>query len=251
MAENYCATVGFSAITSANVVGYATQKIIGGKLSCVAYQFADVGANEDFASIATLSTTGLTAGQFETMETEAPCIMFYNGSTYDYYYYISDAYNAEGNEVTAWAIPAGDVATDTKKLGTGFWLRVPEATCTEGTLTAAGQVGTGSTKTVNIDQGLTLVGNPFPTAANLSKVETTGLTAGQFETMETEAPCIMVYNGSTYDYYYYISDAYNADGNEVTAWANPAGDAVIDGITVTGEAFWVRSPTAGKLTFSL
>ena len=232
-------------------MGYATQKISGGKLSCVAYQFSDVGANEDFASIATLSTTGLTAGQFDTMETDAPCIMFYNGAAYDCYYYISDAYDAEENMVTAWADPSGNAATFTKMLGTGFWLRVPEATCTEGTLTAAGQVGTGSTKTVNIDQGLTLVGNPFPTAANLSKVETMGLTAGQFDTMETDAPCIMVYNGSAYNCYYYISDAYDAEENTVTAWADPSGNAVTDGVTVTGEAFWVRSPTAGKLTFSL
>ena len=246
-----CATVGFSAITSANVVGYATQKISGGKLSCVAYQFSDVGAKEDFASIATLSTTGLTAGQYDTMNTDAPCIMFYNGSSYDCYYYISDAYNADGDTVTAWADANGDAADATQELGTGFWLRVPEATCTEGTLTAAGQVGTGSTKTVNIDQGLTLVGNPFPTAANLSKVETTGLTAGTYDTMNTDAPCIMVYNGSAYDCYYYISDAYDADGNGVTAWADTNGDAITDGITVTGEAFWVRSPTAGKLTFSL
>ena len=153
--------------------------------------------------------------------------------------------------MTAWVNPAGDVATDTKKLGTGFWLRVPEATCTEGTLTAAGQVVTASTKTVDIDQGLTLVGNPFPAAANLSKIETTGLTTGQFDTMETDAPCIMVYNGTAYDYYYYISDAYDTDENTVTAWADPSGNAVTDGITVTGEAFWVRSPSVGKLTFSL
>ena len=69
--------------------------------------------------------------------------------------------------------------------------------------------------------------------------------------MNTDAPCVMVYNGSTYDYYYYISDAYNAEGDTVTAWADSNGDAITDGITVTGEAFWVRSQTAGKLTFSL
>ena len=245
------ATVGFSAVTSANVVGYATQGIKGGKLNCVAFQFADVSGSEDFASVATLSTAGLSAGKYDTMNTDAPCIMFYNGSTYDYYYYISDAYNADGNEVTAWADSNGDAVDMKKKIGTGFWLRVPESTCTDGTLTTAGQVSASKTKTVDINQGLTLVGNPFPFAAKLSDAETTGLTAGTYDTMNTDAPCVMVYNGSTYDYYYYISDAYDADGNETTGWANSNGDVVTDGITVAGEAFWVRSPSAGKLTFSL
>ena len=146
------ATVGFSAVTSANVVGYATQGIKGGKLNCVAFQFADVSGSEDFASVATLSTAGLSAGKYDTMNTDAPCIMFYNGSTYDYYYYISDAYNADGNEVTAWADSNGDAVDMKKKIGTGFWLRVPESTCTDGTLTTAGQVSASKTKTVDINQ---------------------------------------------------------------------------------------------------
>ena len=232
-------------------MGYATQGIKGGKLNCVAFQFADVSGSEDFASVATLSTAGLSAGKYDTMTTEAPCVMFYNGTAYDCYYYISDAYNSDGNEVTAWADTNGDAVDMKKKLGTGFWLRVPESTCTDGTLTTAGQVSASKTKTVNISQGLTLVGNPFPFAAKLSDAETTGLTAGTYDTMATDAPCIMVYNGSAYDCYYYISDAYDADGNEMTGWANSNGDVVTNGIAVVGEAFWVRSPSAGKLTFSL
>lgn len=232
-------------------MGYGTQTIQGGKLNCVAFQFADIGGTGDTASIANLSTSGLTAGAFDSMTTDAPCIMIYNGVGYDYFYYISDAYDAGGNEVTAWADGNGDATDVAKTLGTGFWLRIPDGTCSTGSLTESGEVSLAATKTINIAAGLTLAGNPYPTAMNMSKIITSGLTAGAFDSMTTDAPCIMVYNGVGYDYYYYISDAYDAGGNEVTAWSDGNGDAVTGEIADGGKAFWARSKTAGTLTFSL
>ena len=245
-----CAAVTFG-IESANVVGYNNTAIAGGKLSCISLQFADVGTDGDLASIGKLTSTGLTAGKYDTMNTEAPCIMVYNGLGYDYYYYISDAYDANGDEVTAWANGNGDAIDVAEKIGTGFWLNVPAATCTTGSLTQSGEVSDAATFTINIAAGLTLAGNPYPSAIDMSKVTTSGITAGKYDTMNTEAPCIMVYNGLGYDYYYYISDAYDANGDEVTAWANGNGDAITGVIAQPGEAFWASSPTAGTLTFSL
>ena len=113
-----------SGIVSSDIVGYSTQGIAGGKLSCAAFQFADVGSVDELASIAKLSTSGLTAGVYDTMTTDAPCIMIYNGVGYDYYFYISDAYDSDGNEVTGWADPNGDIVTsDVAEPGVGFWLR--------------------------------------------------------------------------------------------------------------------------------
>ena len=217
----------------------------------MALQFAQVGGDGDSASIADIATSGLTAGVYDTMDTDAPCIMFYNGVGYDYFYYISDAYDADGNTVTAWADGNGDATDATRKLGTGCWLRVPEGTCTTGSLTESGEVSTAATTTIDISAGLTLAANPYPVALNLSKVTTSGLVAGGYDTMDTDAPCIMIYNGVGYNYYYYISDAYDADGNTVTAWADGNGDAAVGGIADAGKAFWARSATAGKLTFSL
>lgn len=205
------------------------------------------------ASLANLTTSGLSAGAFDTMTTDAPCIMIFDGvSNYDYFYYISDAYDAGGNEVTAWADGNGDATDVAKVIGTGFWLRIPEGTCTTGSLTESGAVSQAASTTIDIAAGLTLAGNPYPTAMNMSKITTSGLTAGAFDTMTTDAPCIMIFDGvSNYDYYYYISDAYDAGGHEVTAWADGNGDAVIGEIAETGKAFWARSATAGTLTFSL
>ena len=119
-------------IVSSDIVGYSTQGIAGGKLNCVAMQFADVGSVSEDASIASLSTSGLTAGVYDTMNTDAPCIMFFNGVGYDYYYYISDAFDSKGEEVTAWADAGGDAATDdVAEAGKAFWAR----TQTTGSLT--------------------------------------------------------------------------------------------------------------------
>lgn len=241
-----------SGIVSSDIVGYATQNIAGGKLNCVSLQFADVASLTEAASFAGISTSGLTAGVYDTMNTDAPCIMIFDGvSNYDYYYYISDAYDAEGNEVTGWADPNGDIVNLTTSLGTGLWLRIPTGTCETGTFTQSGKVSTDATTTITISAGLTLAGNPYPTAMNMSKITTSGLAAGVYDTMNTEAPCIMIFDGeSNYDYYYYIADAYDAEGNEVTAWADPNGDAVTGDIAEVGKAFWARSSTAGALTFA-
>ncbi len=185
------------------------------------------------------------------MTTDAPEIMFYNGVGYDHYYYITDAYDAGGNEVTAWADSNGDATDVSKALGTGFWLRIPTGTCDTGSLTAAGQVSVAATLTIDITAGLTLASNPYPTAMDFSKITTSGLTAGAFSTMTTDAPEIMIYNGVGYDHYYYITDAYDAGGNEVTAWADSNGDASTGAIAICGQAFWAKSSSAGTLTFSL
>ena len=237
-------------LESANIVGYSATPVTGGGLYCIGMQFADVGASSDMATISKLSASGLTPSTWNDMETGAPCIMFYNGVGYDFYYYISDAYDADGNEVTAWANAGGDEALETKSLGTGCWLSLPAGTATEGSITSSGEVSDAATSTVTINNGLSLITNPYPMGFNPGAIVTTGLTPSTWNDMETEAPCIMVYNGVGYDFYYYISDAYDADGNEVTAWANAGGDAVNEEIAGVGEAFWVKTTSAGSFTFS-
>jgi len=233
-----------SGIVSSDIVGYNTQSITGGKLNCAAFQFTGIGSKN--ATLANLSTTGLTPGEYESMNTDAPCVMIYNGIGYDNYYYISDA--GDNFDETAWADADGNVAGEVGIPSTGFWLRIPEATCTDGTLTESGAVDTDATTTISIASNLTLAGNPYPAALNMSKVTTTGLVPGEYDTMNTDAPCIMIYNGVGYDNYYYISDA--GDNFDETAWADADGN-VAETIAAPGAGFWLRSSTVGSLTFSL
>ena len=117
-------------IVSSDIVGYSTQNIAGGKLNCAALQFTGIGSEN--ATLANLSTTGLTPGVYDSMETEAPCIMIYNGIGYDFYYYISDGDDGtERFDLTGWTDGGGNVADVVAPAGTGFWLR----STTAGTLT--------------------------------------------------------------------------------------------------------------------
>ena len=237
-------------IVSSDIVGYSTQNIAGGKLNCAALQFTGIGSEN--ATLANLSSTGLTPGEYNSMETAAPCIMIYNGVGYDYYYYISDGDDGtERFDLTGWTDADGNLAGEVGIPSTGFWLRIPAATCDTGSLTESGAVESDATTTVTIVAGLTLAGNPYPTALDLSKVVTAGLVAGVYNTMETAAPCIMIYNGVGYNYYYYISDG--DDGTErfdLTGWTDADGN--LTGVVApAGTGFWLRTTTAGTLTFSL
>ena len=110
------------------MVGYSATPVTGGGLYCIGMQFADVGASSDMATISKLSASGLTPSTWNDMETGAPCIMFYNGVGYDFYYYISDAYDADGNEVTAWANAGGDaVNEEIAGVGEAFWVKTTSA----------------------------------------------------------------------------------------------------------------------------
>jgi hypothetical protein len=54
------------------VVGYNSAAIAGGKLSCISLQFAEVGGEEDYANLGKLTSSGLSAGVYDTMNTDAP-----------------------------------------------------------------------------------------------------------------------------------------------------------------------------------
>ncbi|MBQ6341076.1 MAG: hypothetical protein IJI36_18225 [Kiritimatiellae bacterium] len=229
---------------SSDIVGYQGITVTAGKLHCVGLQFGDVGADGEL-SISSLATSNISAGLWESMSTDAPCIMIYNGSSYDYYYYISDA--GENYDETGWADGDGNIVTATEPVGSGLWLRIPEGMAENGKITEAGKVESADTVTLTISQGLTLGSNPYPMSLDMSKVTTVGLAPGLWETMSTDAPCLMIYNGSSYDYYYYISDA--GENYDETGWADGDGNLVTT-VASAGEAFWLRTSSTGTLTFS-
>ena len=224
-----------------NIVGYDTQAIASG-LKCAALQFTTIGGEQ--ASLANISTKGLTPGWYDTMEDEAPAILIYNGVGYDFYYYIQDG--GESYEETGWCDPDGLLAGDVGIPSTGFWLQIPEGMCDTGSLTEAGEVSDAASTTIDIAKGLTLAGNPYPMALDLSKVVTEGIEPGWYDTMEDEAPCIMIYNGVGYDFYYYIQDG--GESYEETGWCDPDG-LLAEEVATVGAGFWLSSQTAGTLTF--
>ena len=241
-------------VQSANTVGFTTKSISADTFYLCGIQFEEVGNGTGAIKLDDLiSMSGIVACGYDDMESDAAQIQVRNGNTYTPYYYISDAYDAEGKEVTGWADGAGDLAEGAINIGKGFWFKAPAAAISgTASLTLNGQVSGNASGTVTFAANtFVLAANPFPAAVDFADVTVSGITAVGYDDMESNAAQIQVRNGNAYTPFYYISDAYDADGKEVEGWADGAGDlAEGDSISV-GAGFWVKSPTAGSITFSL
>ena len=241
-------------VESANTVGFTTKSISADTFYLYGIQFEKVGTGTGSIELGDLvSMSGIVACQFSKMNTDAAQIQFLNGNSYTPYYYISDAYDADENEVEGWADQNGDLADSAINIGKGFWFKAPAAAISgTASLTLNGQVSGNASGAVAFTANTFVLGaNPFPIATDLNAQTVSGIVACKFDKMNTDAAQIQVLNGNSYTPYYYISDAYDADENEVEGWANQNGDLVEGGVIPVGAGFWVKSPTAGSITFSL
>ena len=227
----------------------------------VGVQFEGVGEDSLAGLNDVLSLTDVTPVLFDDSSTDAARIdiLRANGLAYDSFYYIMDADDGtERYDLTGWADKDGFlVDTSTLSLGDGFWIHVPSTSAgTSAGVTIAGQVSNTDEITVQVpaDGTFAIRANPYPTSVNLGDVSTSGLTAVLFDDSSTDAARIDVLraNGLAYDSFYYISDA--DDGTErydLTGWADKDGFIVDESVIDAGASFWIHSPSAGTLTFSL
>ena len=145
---------------------------------------------------------------------------------------------------TGWA-DAGGYVTDSKVApGTGYWYKAPGET----TFTLAGQVSDLATITKDIPKNsFQLVGNPFPTALYLTKLTTT-IPAVSYDVREDQGAALQVWNGGSYDFYWYINDA--GDNMDETGWSDVGGYVMEDVAADSTKGFWINSPSAaGTITF--
>ena len=197
-----------------------------------------------------LVPNGVTPCSFSQRATKALQLQVWNGSAYTMYYYVTDAYiEATDEEVTGWANGAGDYTDATIAPGTGYWYKYPVSASS---FTLPGQVSEAESVTKNISASFNLYGNPYPVTLDLSKLTTT-VAACPFSQRSSKAVQLQVWNGTAYTMYYYVTDAYiESTDEEVTGWANGAGDLVTTTTADVNYGFWVRSPGgAGTLTFSM
>ena len=251
-------------ITSANTVGYSGTTINAGQWYLVAVQFADVSSSTEVADFNSLLSTTCTPGEYgdgsDLTYGNAPMIQVLqaDGLGYDFYYYISDADDGAGNyTATAWVDAGGFNLTsaDLQALSKGFWFK----SATAGTLNCAGQVSALSEFERNVPGGqFEIVANPYPVALSLNAPTTSGFTPGEYgdgsDLTYGNAPMIQVLqaDGLGYDFYYYISDADDGAGNyTATEWVDAGGFNLTGTQVPVGQAFWIKSTTAGKFTFGL
>ena len=230
----------------------------------VGVQLADVvgnGTSSDFNSfLSTTCTPGTYGDGSGDWRTSSPMIQVLqaNGQNYSYYYLINDADDGYGNyTATGWVDSDGfNVTEDAKQsLSKGFWFK----SATAGTLTCAGQVLTVGSFVRNVPSGqFEIVANPYPVALNLDAAEISGFTPGTYGDgtgdWRSSSPMIQVLqaNGQNYSYYYLINDADDGQGNyTATGWVDSDGFNVTGTQVPVGQAFWIKSATAGTFTFGL
>ena len=265
----FAAGLASAEIASANVVGYSSSSFSANKNFIVGAQFADcTSANDEisFDSLVTPTRAGAWGdGEDDTMG-NAPKLMIWTGTGYEYFYYISDATYDEDRDYESvgydcWADRDGIILNDADKtsLGNGCWIRMQD---TNGGLTFKGQVDDTDTYSIPVEANKNkIVANPYPISLDYAKLAVAdGIIAGAWGDGEDDtmgdAAKLMVWTGSGYEYYYYISDAtYDEDRDYEAVGYNCWADR--DGIILTssdqidvGVGFWVRSPKAGSLVFS-
>ena len=262
----YGGAVQADGITSANTVGYTSQEVKAGQFYMVGVQFADVSAKADVANFNNFFATTCAPGEYgagtDPSMGNAPQIQVLDasGRGYTMYYYISDAYDADENQIegNCWANQDGYIVTDSdfQALGKGFWFKA----MADGTITCAGQVTSKSDleRPVTANQ-FNIVANTYPTALALNSAKTTDFAPGEYgvgtDPSMGNAPQIQVLDasGRGYTMYYYISDAYDADDQPVdgNCWVNQDGYMATGTQVPAGQSFWVKSESAGTFTFSL
>ena len=248
-------------IESANTVGYTSKAVEAGKFYLIGTQFDKTGGESagsvDMNDLLKLSST-IAAGLYDDDFATAPQIQVLNaaGNGYNMYFYISDGTDADDNELgyDCWCDKDGYELDDSAKLalGKGFWFKSP---VTAGTITAAGQISEMASTTLNFPADkFTILCNPYPAAVALQSL-TTSATPGLYDDDFATAPQIQVLNAAAigYNMYFYISDGTDEDDNELghNAWCDKDGYE-LDGTQIdAGAAFWIKSPVAGSVTFSL
>ena len=260
----YGGAVQADGITSANTVGYSGATINAGQWYMVGVQFADVASATEVANFNSFISTTCTPGEYgdgtDITMGNAPMIQVLkaDGQSYDFFYYISDADDGNGNyTATEWVDELGFnlTAAAAQALSKGFWFK----SITAGTLTCAGQVSALSDFERNVPAGqFEIVANPYPVALSLNAPTTSGFTPGEYgdgtDITMGNAPMIQVLkaDGLSYDFYYYIGDADDGNGNyTATEWVDELGFNLTGTQVPVGAAFWIKSATAGKFTFSL
>jgi hypothetical protein len=212
-------------VVSSNIVGYNKVTVPAG-LTIVGQQFVAVGGEDQ--SIQQITGEGLAdAGQ--------DMIQVWNGSSYDEYYYYTEDDDINGDGTAAWGNLDWEPVDITLPAGTGMWA----STQNESVLVFSGQVGSHST--ISFQPGLNLVTQALPMDIDIQDITGEGLAdAGQ--------DMIQVWNGSSYDEYYYYTEDDDINGDGTAAWGNLDWEPV--SVTLkAGFGFWLSTQGSGTLTF--
>ena len=252
----YWAAVGFGDIESANVVGYATDKVEQNKFVIKAVQFEDVASGKVDANTVLSGFAGVDYDDASAFKLTAPQLLVQKaGGGYVTYYYLNDAYvEADDSTRPGWADLNGNYADLALTPGTAVWVKVPGG---DADTAMAGAVPADAEVAVKVPADtFTLVGGgyPVPVALNGGKMVCDGLKGVDYDEASAfmlTAPQIQVQKaGGGYVTYYYLNDAYvEADDSTKAGWADLNGNYVEPTVAV-GAGFWIKSASALTVRFT-
>lgn len=223
----------FGEVTSANIVGYQGTTLEAEKYYMVAVQFDAVAGEGAGTAIKDLVKGNLSYGiELSVLKADG---------TYDIYKYIAEAYD-EGIDdfIPGWADGGENLATRLLQPGTVFWLKAPSTT----TVTIAGQLLSDASKDFVIPAGkYSMLGNPYPVAANPNALTWTGLTyKDELSVLKTDG---------TYDIYKYIEEAYDEKADDfVPGWADGGENLITSAIMPVGQGAWIKPAAELTVTFA-
>ena len=252
-----CATVGFS-LESANIVGYQTKTTPQNRfmIGTVPFEACD-GSMQINKLISGLTPVEIDwAGDYTAYQTLAPQLQIWNGSTYDFAYYVSNAWydngTADGAYGEGWCDGDGLLRTDYEFTpGGAYWVKnVPDSK----SLQVSGAIKSADSVTFACPTSFMLAGNAYPVAINLNsgtQMTSSDITpveidwAGDYTAYQALATQMQIWNGSTYDFAYYVSNAWydngTADGAYAEGWCD--GDGLLrTGYSIpSGNGFWIKA----------
>ena len=239
-----CATVGFAALESANIVGYQETETPDSGNKMVAGTFMTVGANGSF-NLSDLRGTGYDPedgawGELKVtvLNSAGSAASDGEGNPLRFYWYDNEDveagwYDINGEE--AW-----DAANVSFDAGQAFWVQGDGQS-----LNAAGQVDLTTVAVATPDSGNVATGNPFPVAITLAKMSGAGYDPEDGAWGELKATILNVAGSAASDgegnplrFYWYDNEDveagwYDADGEE--AWDPTTEIAAGEGLWVQGD----------------
>ena len=139
-----------------------------------------------------------------------------------------------------------DLATEDMDIGKGVWI----LTSAPATMTVLGEVASGDTYTVNVNEGFNLVANPFPSEISIQDIKMS--TAGIDDEYNFQTT-LRVWTGTGYRFYGWL-DGDDGTNNDMPEWDNAwllddMTDLASETLSI-GEAVWIIAPSAGTVTFT-
>lgn len=234
----------FGEISSQNIVGYTTSAL-------EAEKWYLIGCNFEKAGDGNLSIQELVSGVDPASDpTVAPTIQYWDGAklvTLSYLDFVWDPNAGDGGDfVVGWADPSTlEAVSFEAQPGFGCWIKLPVA----GNITCAGQVVATDSAEREVTSNWQLIANPYPMALNFNseKFDCSGLVANS---EVSEAPSIQYWDGSKLVSLSYSDFVWSdAHGDFVVGWTDPATMEYFAVTLPPCTGFWIKSPTAGSVTF--